>query len=235
MWEQVQQALNQSSERVIAGLANLLPGLVALIVALVLSSAGAWVLAVLLRRFLRGIHFDERLEGWGLSGLADWSPNKSPSILVTRTVSWLIVLVGFLIGIAAFDAAITSEIAMRLFRYLPNVVAAVALFLVGNVFARFLARGVLIGAVNHNLQYARLLSLGVKWLVLVMAAAMALEHLGIGGRIVELAFAIMFGGIVLALALAVGLGSKDLVSRSLEREADRATAPEETPEPFRHV
>jgi len=64
---------------------------------------------------------------------------------------------------------------------------------------------------------------------------MALEHLGIGGRIVELAFAIMFGGIVLALALAVGLGSKDLVSRSLEREADRATAPEETPEPFRHV
>ena len=158
---------------------------------------------------------------------------------MTRTVSWLIVLIGFLVGIAAFDAAITSEIAMRLFRYLPNVVAAVALFLVGNVFARFLARGVLIGAVNHNLQYARLLSLGlrlgVKWLVLVLAAAMALEHLGIGGGIVELAFAILFGGIDLALALAVGLGSKDLVSRSLERQADKAAAPEESPEPFRHV
>ena len=95
------------------------------------------------------------------------------------------------------------------------------LFLLGNVFARFLARGVLISAVNHNLQYARLLSLGVKWLVLVLAAAMALEHLGIGGRIVELAFGILFGGIVLALALAVGLGSKDLVSRSLERQAER--------------
>lgn len=154
---------------------------------------------------------------------------------MTRTVSWLVVLIGFLIGIAAFDAAITSEIAMRLFRYLPNVVAAIALFLLGNVFARFLARGVLISAVNHNLQYARLLSLGVKWLVLVLAAAMALEHLGIGGRIVELAFGILFGGIVLALALAVGLGSKDLVSRSLERQAEKVATPEEASEPFRHV
>jgi hypothetical protein len=234
MWEQAQQALNDSSDRVIQGLANLLPGIVALVVALALSAAAAWVLALLLRRFLRGVRFDERLEDWGLSGLAEWSPNKSPSLLVTRTVSWLIVLIGFLIGIAAFDASITSEIAMRLFRYLPNVVAAVALFLLGNVFARFLARGVLISAVNHNVQYARLLSLGVKWLVLILAAAMALEHLGIGGRIVELAFGILFGGIVLALALAVGLGSKDLVSRSLERQADKPAA-EEAPEPFRHV
>jgi len=234
MWEQAQQALNDSSDRVIQGLANLLPGIVALLVALALSAAAAWVLALLLRRFLRGIRFDERLEEWGLSGLAEWSPNKSPSLLVTRTASWLIVLIGFLIGIAAFDASITSEIAMRLFRYLPNVVAAVALFLLGNVFARFLARGVLISAVNHNVHYARLLSLGVKWLVLILAAAMALEHLGIGGRIVELAFGILFGGIVLALALAVGLGSKDLVSRSLERQADKPAA-EEAPEPFRHV
>ena len=235
MWEQVKQALNQSFDRVIAGLANLLPGLAALVVALVFSALAAWVLAGLLRRFLRGINFDKRCAAWGLSGLAAWSPRKSPTLLVTRSVSWLVVLVGFLIGIAAFDAAITSELALSIFRYLPNVVAAFGLFLVGNVLARFLARGVLIGAVNYNLQYARLLSLGVKWLVLVLAAAMALEHLGIGGRIVELAFGILFGGIVLALALAVGLGSKDLVSRSRERAADKAGAPEEEPEPFRHV
>jgi hypothetical protein len=84
-----------------------------------------------------------------------------------------------------------------------------------------------------NLQYARLLSIGVKWLVMVLAVAMALEHLAIGGEIVFLAFGILFGGIVLALSLAVGLGSKDLVSRSLEREATRTA--EETDDPFRHL
>jgi hypothetical protein len=62
---------------------------------------------------------------------------------------------------------------------------------------------------------------------------MVLNHLGIGGKIVDEAFTILFGGIVLALALAVGLGAKDLVSRSLERQTTRA--PEETEEPFHHL
>jgi hypothetical protein len=68
---------------------------------------------------------------------------------------------------------------------------------------------------------------------MVLTIAMALDHLQIGSSIVHLAFGILFGGIVLALALAVGLGSKELVSRSLERESERgAAAPEE---PFRHL
>jgi hypothetical protein len=63
----------------------------------------------------------------------------------------------------------------------------------------------------------------VRWLVFVLTAAMVLDHLSIGGEIVDLAFGILFGGIVLALALAVGLGSRDLVSRSLGKEANRST------------
>jgi hypothetical protein len=132
---------------------------------------------------------------------------------------------------------------MSLLPYLTQAIGAILLLFVGNLVARFLARSVLIGAVNAQLQYARFLSLGVKWLVLVLAAAMALDHLQIGGKVVELAFGILFGGIVLTLALAVGLGSRDLVSRSLEshveRTADRATIPSTetttTPvEPLRH-
>jgi hypothetical protein len=56
--------------------------------------------------------------------------------------------------------------------------------------------------------------------VLVLTAAMVLDHLEIGGNIVALAFGILFGGIVLTLALAIGLGSRDLVSRSLEKNSD---------------
>ena len=80
---------------------------------------------------------------------------------------------------------------------------------------------------------ARLLGLGVKWLILLLAGAMAMEHLGIGGQIVRLSFGILFGGIVLALALAVGLGSKDMVSRTLERQASRSE--EQTEEHFHHL
>lgn len=218
MFDQVKQALDESTTRVVTGLAHLLPGLLALILAVVISFAFATLFAFLIRRSLRGVDFDGRLASWGWSGIADISPAKSPMLLIIRFVYWGVILIGALIGVAAFDATVTQQMVMRLFEYLPNLLVAVLLILCGNIISRFLARGVLIGAVNLNLPHGRLLSLGVKWLVIVLTTAMALENLGIGGRIVELAFAILFGGIVLALALAVGLGSKDLVSRSLENQ-----------------
>ena len=69
-------------------------------------------------------------------------------------------------------------------------------------------------------------SMGVKWLVLVLTTAMALDHLGIGGKIVDLAFAILLR-MVLALALAVGLGSKDLVpfAGAADNGRERRTVP----------
>jgi hypothetical protein len=68
----------------------------------------------------------------------------------------------------------------------------------------------------------------VKWLVLVLTAAMVLDHLHIGGAIVGLAFGILFGGIVLTLSLAIGLGSRDLVSRSIEKTMEKPPASQPT-------
>lgn len=216
MWDQVGETLSRSMARMLGRLASLLPGIAALIAALLVAAMVAWIVAAILRRSLNSIDFDRRVAQWGFPALAQWSPLRSPTRLVTRAIAWLVMLVGILIGISAFDAQLTSDLALRLFAYLPNVLAAVLVLVAGNIIANFLARSVLIGAVNMNLQYARLLSAGVKWLVTVLAVAMALEHLSIGGDIIRLAFGILFGGIVLALALAVGLGSKELVSRSLD-------------------
>ena len=233
MWEQVGQTLNQSTVGVLSRLAGLLPGLLALLVAVLFSIVLAWLAAVILRRGLRSVRFDERLESWGLTFLADYSPQQSPALLLTRVVAWSIVLAGMVLGLGAIEATLTSQLTFRLFEYLPSVAVAILVVIAGTIVARYLARTVLIESVNMNLHYARLLSLGVKWLVMVFTIAMALDHLQIGSDIVHLAFGILFGGIVLALALAVGLGSMGLVSRSLERESSRL--PADTEEPIRHI
>jgi hypothetical protein len=234
MWGQIKQALAQSTAQFLTRLASLLPGVVALVLALVVSIVLACILAAIVRRFLGAVQFDQRLARWGAPSLAEWSPANSPTLLVSRAIAALVIFAGLLIGIAAFDAEWTSLFVRSVFAYIPNVLGAALVLFVGSVIARFLGRSVLIGAVNLNLQYARFLSVGVKWLVVVLAVAMALEHLRIAPGIVELAFGILFGGIVFALALAVGLGSKDLVSKSLERDAQKASA-ENVEEPFRHV
>src|SRR5580704_16622965 len=233
MWTQVSQSLHESMARVISRIATLLPGILAFILAVVFFAAIAWLLSWLVRSFLNAIRIDERLAR-GTNAIAEWSPTYTPTTLITRVVFWCVVLVGFLVGLEAFGASSDNLLSARLLGYIPNVVGAVVLLLLGNVIARFLSRGVLIGAVNMNLQYARLLSLGIKWLVLVLTAAMALDHLEIGEQVVDLAFGILFGGIVLSLALSVGLGSRELVGRSIERETSRAAAPAQEEEQLRH-
>ncbi len=235
MLNEIHAILNHAAERVTRSIAEFLPGLLAFAVVLLFATALAWIARMLIRRSLQRIDFDARVEHWGLSSLGEWSPSGSPSRLMSVVTYWLIILVGLLIGLSALDATLTSTLVIRLLNYLPNVFAAVLILIAGVVFARFAARGVLISAVNLHIQWARLLSLGVKWLVLVLAGAMALEHVGIGGQIVRLAFGILFGGIVLALALAVGLGSKDVVSRSLERQAGRNLEQEDAASRFHHL
>jgi hypothetical protein len=237
MGQQIKLALLQSIHRILIVLASFLPGILAFLLAVVIFSLIGWALSALLTRLLTALRFDERLASRETPNspavLADWSPSSSPTLLASRIAFWVCVLAGVAIGISAFDASYSSDSQYSIFLlpYVAHVTGAILILLAGGILARFLARSVLIGAVNAQLHYARFLSMGIKWLVYVLAAAMALDHLHIGGSVVELAFGILFGGIVLTLALAVGLGSRDLVTRSIEKTMEKPTpiTPTEVP------
>lgn len=221
IWHHMSDALHQSFYRVLTLLIAILPGILAFFVALAMFTAIGMVISALLRRGFAWVKFDDYLSR--NRSKAEWTPTTAPSALIARGSFWVCVLLGLIIGVSAFDAsyATAATLPISLVPYLTHAVGAIFLLIAGTLIARFLARSVLIGAVNAQLQYARFLSLGIKWLVLVLTAAMVLDHLQVGGVVVELAFGILFGGIVLTLSLAVGLGSRDLVSRSLESHAER--------------
>lgn len=231
IWHHMSEALHQSIYRVLTLLIAVLPGILAFFVALLLFGCAGMLISWVLRRCLTWAKFDVR---FAKKGGSDWAPSSSPTEIVARASFWVCVLLGLVIGVSAFDTSYATGAALpiSLLPYLTHAVGAALLLIAGILLARFLARSVLISAVNAQLQYARVLSLGVKWLVLVLTAAMVLDHLEVGGNIVELAFGILFGGIVLTLALAVGLGSRDLVSRSLESRVehtgDRTHIPDES-------
>jgi hypothetical protein len=217
MVEQFDRALRLASTRIVDSVANFLPGALVFLVLLVGALAVALVLRYTLRRALEGLDFDRRAELLGIS-LADWTPSRSASALIASAAYWTILALGLLFGLTALDATLPSQFAVSVLQYVPHLMAALAILVIGGIVARFLARAILIGAVNMGVQHARLLSMTVKWLVLIVAAAMALDHVGIGRTVLLLAFAILFGGAVLAIALAVGLGARDVVGRALERQ-----------------
>jgi hypothetical protein len=229
IWQHMSDALHQSLFRVLTLLVAVLPGILAFFVALLVFTLVGMAISWTLRRCLTWLKFDLRLTR--KSG-SDWAPSSSPTELVARFSFWACVLLGLIIGVSAFDTsyATGTPLPISLLPYFTHAVGAALLLVAGILIARFLARSVLISAVNAQVQYARVLSLGVKWLVLVLTAAMVLDHLEIGGNIVELAFGILFGGIVLTLTLAIGLGSRDLVSRSLESHREQSDTTMHVPE-----
>jgi hypothetical protein len=224
IWQHMSAALHQSFYRVLTLLIAVLPGILAFFAALLIFTLSGIAISWVLRRCLSWVNFDQRL---ARKGGADWTPSSAPTEIVARFSFWACVLLGLIIGVSAFDTsyATGTSLPISLLPYLTRAVGAALLLVAGSLIARFLARSVVISAVNAQLHYARALSLGVKWLVLVLTGAMVLDHLEVGGNIVELAFGILFGGIVLTLALAIGLGSRDLVSRSLESRVEHTGDP----------
>ena len=83
MWQQIELALEQSAHRVLFQLASFLPGLLALLLAVIVFTAFGALIAALLRRVLVAIKFDERLSHNSIAAITDWAPSHSPSLLIT--------------------------------------------------------------------------------------------------------------------------------------------------------
>jgi len=217
MWEQVQQIFRQAMSQIAANIANFLPGVLVALILILVTFAVATLARMLVVRMLGSLEFDRRAGQFGLA-IGGWPASGTPSVTLGRIVYWTIVILGLLVSLTALNATIPARLAFSVFEYVPHLLAALIILIVGIIAARFLERSVLIGAVNMQIQSSRLLSLLVKWLVLIVAVAMALDHLSIGRSILLLAFGILFGGMVFAAALAVGLGAKDAVGRMLDQQ-----------------
>jgi small-conductance mechanosensitive channel len=106
----------------------------------------------------------------------------------------------------------------RFFLYLPHLLAALVVTVAGVLVSRFLGRSALIAAVNAGMPSARLLSTLVRFFVMTLAIVAALDELGISRTTIIVTFAILFGGVVAAAAIALGLGARDLARDFLQSQ-----------------
>ena len=80
MWIHINEVLNRAMARVTTAAADFLPGLLALLIILVFATVVAFVMRVAIRRSLARAEFDRRIDQWGLSRVAEWSPTRSPTL-----------------------------------------------------------------------------------------------------------------------------------------------------------
>ena len=178
----------------------------------------AWVFCSLAERLFRMIGFDHLCDRLGVNAaLLRGGVKTDPSRLIGRGIYWTVIVLASIAALGALNLTPINQFAQSLLAYVPHLVTAAVILLAGYFLSNFISQAVLIAAVNAGLPPARLIATCSRWGIQVLAGAMALEQLGIAQHIVVVGFGITWGGIVLAAAIAFGLGAADLAKGFLER------------------
>jgi hypothetical protein len=211
------------------------PNLLAMLVILAIGLLATLGLRAAVRFVLPRLGFDRFAQRSGFTlVLQKGGITRPASAVVASAVAWTVMGVFVLLGIGALNLRIAMNLLSQAFAYLPQLLIAAALLVLGSVLAAFVRRSVLIAAVNAGVPSARFLAGGAHTGVLIVFVAMALEHLGVGRQILVVSFTILFGGVVLALALAFGHAGQSLARDLLERLA-RGPAPREKADDLQHL
>jgi len=205
---------------VFAGFKQFAPNMLAMLTILIGGLVFARIVRMLLRKVLTAISFDAWSDRMGFTVMMRkgdvWT---KPTKAVVRVVYWFLVIFTIMIGLSALKVHAIDNLVNQFFLYLPRVFSAVLILVIGYLAAGFLSRAALIALVNSGYHYAKLLAEFVRLLLIVLILAMALEQLQVAPNIVVAAFSIIFGGIVIALAIAFGVGGIEVARKIIEKGA----------------
>lgn len=198
--------------RLVAFLPNVLAAFALLLIGYVLARSLRYLLENVLRRV--GIdRFSERV------GVDDFIKRVVDGLTLSRLLGWLVfwfVMLAFFISAAdALQLPRFSSALDEIVRYLPNVAGAIAILLVGLYFAGVLRDMVTRAATMLGTEYANTLGTVLFLLVAVIGGSLAVSQLNVETALLNQVVVIVLVGAVLALALAVGLGGRDVASNAL--------------------
>jgi hypothetical protein len=190
-----------------------IPNLVAFLAILIIGYFVAKLIAAALRRLLERSGLDRTVtEGQG--GQYVSKVTSSPSALLARLAFWALFLGVIALGVSVLGIAALTSFVGAILAYLPNVIAALLIFLVAGAIATAVAA--LVTRTMGDTPTGKVLATVAPGLIMAIAIFMILNQLRIAPEIVTITYAALIGALALAAALAFGLGGRDVAARMLE-------------------
>ena len=188
----------------------------------VLVVVAGWLLGKGLRfavvKALRALNFQVLTERAGVDAfLQQGGSERDTSDLFGWLAMWLVVLAALMIAFDLLGLLQVTELLRRVLLFVPRMLVAMLVVIFGAYFARFVANSVLGYCSKAGISDAELLSRIAQYAIIAFVLLIAIDHLDIGGGLVQRTFLIMLTGIVIALALAFGLGGRDRAAALIER------------------
>ena len=190
-----------------------IPELLAAIVILILGYFVAKIIGNIVHRVLVRAGFDRTLQS-GQGGNWVERVTSSPSRLIGKLAFWAIFLGAISLAVSVLGIDALTDFVAAVYAYLPHVVVAVLIFLVAGAVSAGVST--LAARTMGDTPTGKLVATAAPILVMGIATFMILTELGIAEQIVVITYAALMGAVALAMALAFGLGGRDVASRMLE-------------------
>jgi hypothetical protein len=192
-----------------------------LAVGLLIVVAG-WLLAKAARfaaaRALRAVNFNVLSERAGLDGfLRQGGIDSDTSAIFGWIAYWAVLLMALAASFNAMNFPYLSDFLTRIVLFMPRLAVALLILTFGLYFARFVGQAVTRYCRDSGISDAAVLGVTAHYAVVVFVGLIVVDQTGIGGDVLRLSFLIVLGGMVLALALAFGIGGAKFAGRLLDR------------------
>ncbi len=181
-----------------------------------------WLIARMVRfavvRGLRAINFSVLTERAGMDGFLQQGGIRSDTTGIFGTlVYWLVLLAALVIAFNSLGLTYITDLLGQLVLFVPKLIVALLILVFGAYFARIVGNAAFVYCKNAGVQDAELLARLARYAIVTFVVLIALDQANVGGVIIRQSFLIILAGIVLALALAFGIGGQRWAAEMLER------------------
>jgi len=198
---------------------NILLMIVVMIVGLIVS----WVVRKLVEKLLILFRFDKWAAGAGIITFLERGGVKAqPSTIISRIVFWIFIITVFSFGLNLVGISQFTEYASRITSALPYIVISMIIVIVGIIFSTFISRVIYMACQNANMGYGEIISKSVRILLVVITFGIVFEYLGLGSTIISISFLIVFGGIIMTLSLALGIGLSTIITDFIKEKLEES-------------
>ncbi|HSC97170.1 MAG TPA: hypothetical protein VLC73_19625 [Burkholderiales bacterium] len=195
-----------------------LPRLAIAVAVLIAGWLAAKVVRFAIVRGLRAINFNVLTERAGMDGfLAQGGIERDTTDIFGVLVYWLVIFAALVVAFNSLGLTYVTDLLGQVVLFVPKVLVALVILAFGAYFAAFVGGTVVTYCRNVGIQDADLLGKLAQYAIIVFVVLIALDQVSVGGEIIRQSFLIILGGIVLALALAFGIGGRDWAAGLLER------------------
>jgi hypothetical protein len=200
------------------------------IIVMIIVMIGGFIISWFIKKLLVKVLVLFRFDKWAaevgvVNFLKKGGVKALPSMIIGKIAYWIFIIAFFSFGLNFIGISQFAEYTSKISTALPNIAVSIVIIVFGLIFSNFINRVIFMTCENANIQYGDLIAKGIRIFLIIITFGIVFEYMGVGNTIITISFLIIFGGIIMTLSLALGIGLShvvgDLIKEKLKERGER--------------